>query len=88
MIHAFIDSVLLLSTKYPFSVTSWLRTQKHNTLVGGHPFSWHMLALAVDVVLDDHRRNEEFERDARRLCLNPVWEDDCYHLGCERELKG
>lgn len=33
----------------PVQVTSWYRTVDHNTKVGGHPDSQHLIGLAVDV---------------------------------------
>ena len=35
------------------SVTSWIRSAKHNAAVGGVPNSLHLLGAAVDIVFDD-----------------------------------
>lgn len=49
----FLTDILGLRDKYSFSVSSWIRSPKHNKQVGGHKYSKHMVALAVDVILDD-----------------------------------
>ena len=40
-------------TKTRGSVTSWIRTARHNAEVGGKPESLHRFGLAIDVVYDD-----------------------------------
>lgn len=80
MLFNFVHSVMVLALKYRGSVSSWGRTPAHNAAVGGHPESWHMLWLGMDVVLDDMEKNEGFERDADLLGLEAVFEGDHYHL--------
>jgi hypothetical protein len=48
----FVDRILLLKEIVPFSVSSWGRTQDHNTLVGGVPRSAHKRWLGIDVIPD------------------------------------
>lgn len=76
----FIEKVLLLCYRHRGSVTSWGRTVKHNKEVGGVDVSWHLLWLGIDVVLDEMKKNTEFETDAVRLGLKPILEVDHYHL--------
>lgn len=71
---------MLLCWRHKGSVTSWGRTVAHNAAVGGVANSWHLLFLGIDVVLDDQKKNFEFEADAVRLGLKPILEDDHYHL--------
>jgi len=37
----------------PFQVTSWWRSRESNARVGGHRFSQHLTAMAIDAVADD-----------------------------------
>jgi len=102
MVFEFIQSVISLGLRWPISVTSWGRTEKHNRdlvrdqtteysldlsspknmvkEVGGHSQSWHLLWLAVDVVLDNMQKNPDFEADCKLLGITPIFEGDCYHL--------
>lgn len=72
--------VIPLCYRHGGSVSSWGRTFVRNIQVGGHPQSWHMLWLGIDVVLDDMIQNAAFERDADRLGLKAIFESDHYHL--------
>jgi len=72
--------VMALLTKYPGRVSSWGRSQKGNTAVGGVSGSIHMLWLGMDVVLDEMKKNLEFEKDVDRLGLVAIYEGDHYHL--------
>ena len=49
----FAERVLLLKELVPFSVSSWGRTETHNTAVGGVPKSAHRHWLAADIIPDD-----------------------------------
>lgn len=79
-ILSFVNKVLILKIRWGFSVTSWGRTEKHNKEVGGVVGSLHLLFLGMDVVLDEQKKNVEFEKDAERLGLVALFEDDHYHL--------
>jgi len=48
----FAERVLLLKELVPFSVSSWGRTEAHNTAVGGVPKSAHRQWLAADIIPD------------------------------------
>lgn len=76
----FVQSVILLCSKYRGSVSSWGRTPKHNKDVGGVENSIHMLWLGCDVVLDEMSTNVKFEADAEFLGLKAIFEVDHYHL--------
>lgn len=79
-IFEFIHAVIILGLRFRFSVTSWLRSPAHNTAVGGSANSWHMDALAVDVVLDAGEGVDSFKREADRLGLLALDEGDHIHL--------
>jgi len=76
----FIDVVILVCSKHRGSVASWGRTPKHNKDVGGVEGSIHMLWLGCDVVLDEMKKNLEFEKDCRVVGLVAIFEGDHYHL--------
>jgi uncharacterized protein YcbK (DUF882 family) len=80
MIHSFIDKIITLSIRYDLSVTSWIRSKKHNKEVGGDDNSRHLLALAVDVKLDDPKQIQSFKADAHRMDLIVVDEGDHLHV--------
>ena len=78
----FVNVALTLHVRFPFSVTSWMRTPKRNAMVGGHPSSKHMLGTGLDVVLDDTGpvARDAFVAEARKLGLVAVVEDDHIHI--------
>jgi uncharacterized protein YcbK (DUF882 family) len=76
----FEDKIRLLAVLYPLSVTSWLRSRKHNGQVGGVADSRHLLGLAVDVVLDDTNQVAEFHSQAATLGLQVIIEGDHLHV--------
>jgi len=61
-------------------VTSWGRTPKRNSFVQGVAGSNHLLWVGMDVVLDEMKRDVEFEKDAAALGLQAIYEQDHYHL--------
>lgn len=77
---SFIPRVVIVCCKHRGSVSSWGRTPKHNKDVGGVEGSIHMLWLGCDVVLDEMKKNLEFEKDCSILGLVPIYEGDHYHL--------
>lgn len=62
------------------SVTSALRTDRHNAAVGGVPGSAHRFSLAVDVVYDEHIDEALAREYARRLGLRLIRETGHDHL--------
>lgn len=66
------------------SITSSLRTEKHNQAVRGHIRSAHLLDLAADVVYDLPVLLEVRQETATRLGLALVVEDDHDHLQAPR----
>jgi len=79
-IAKFVSNCLALRLKYNFSATSWGRTSKRNADVGGVPGSCHLMWTGLDVVFDDMKRNVDFEKDASKVGLTAVYENDHYHL--------
>lgn len=79
-LHAFVDSIVILAVRFPLSVTSWLRSPAHNSDVGGHNNSHHMLGLAVDVVLDNPADTLAITDRAKRLGLRVLDEGDHLHI--------
>lgn len=49
----FCQAVFAICKLYGGSVTSWIRSREHNQKVGGLQRSFHVIGLAVDIVLDD-----------------------------------
>ena len=49
---AFCTKVNDLLSLCPGTVTSWVRTPRRNTIVGGAPNSWHLSGQAVDLIFD------------------------------------
>lgn len=76
----FVHAVILLGLRYRFSVTSWLRSPLHNVEVGGQPTSYHLVALAVDIILDKGEDVDAFKTEAARLGLSALDERDHIHL--------
>lgn len=72
--------IALLSKHHPLSVTSWIRTRRRNTAVGGAANSAHLYGLAVDVVLDEPLHNDRLMADAQKLGLVAIDEGDHVHL--------
>jgi len=77
---SFMQAVIIICFKHRGSVSSWGRTPKHNKDVGGVDGSIHMLWLGCDVVLDEMKKNLEFEKDASLIGLVAIFEQDHYHL--------
>ena len=76
----FITTVLNLRVEFAFSVTSWIRSEIRNKEVGGLATSYHLLGLAVDVVLDSPADKAGFIKDAKRLGLDVIDEGDHVHV--------
>jgi len=80
MISTFVETILILRIRWPFSVTSWGRTVQRNKDVGGVEDSHHIRWLGLDVVFDDGKKNVTFEKDCDRMGIRAIWEGDHYHL--------
>lgn len=76
----FLVLMLSLSMRYRFSVTSWIRTPDRNQAVGGHPDSFHMVGMAVDIVFDRPEDMEKFLEKASRYGLRAIDEKDHVHV--------
>jgi len=76
----FIEFVAQLCEEFGGSITSWVRTKKRNTMVGGHPRSRHMTGFGVDVVLDEETSIPAFRDAAYALGLSVLDEGDHLHI--------
>ena len=76
----FTDAVYVLGLKHGASVTSWFRSDKHNTVVGGVPHSAHHFGLGCDFVYDTPPDAMLLGEDAKRLGLKLIREGDHDHL--------
>jgi len=78
----FCHSVFLYCQSVNGSVTSWIRTPKRNSAVGGVFRSLHLSAEAMDVVVDDPLAPSPDERHtlAATLGLRLLIEEDHDHL--------
>ena len=76
----FVIAALMLRGLFPFSVTSWIRSEKRNKEVGGVVNSYHLFGLAVDVVLDNPADKGRFIKAAQQLGLDAIDEGDHVHV--------
>lgn len=76
----FTIAALTLRGLFPFSVTSWIRSEKRNKEVGGLVNSYHLFGLAVDVVLDNPADKGRFIKAAKQLGLDAIDEGDHVHV--------
>jgi Peptidase M15 len=79
--HEFFDALRNWCAFFDGSITSYGRTSKHNSEVGGVSFSAHLFWLAADVVYDDPPPSINVATEtAKRLKLMLVREPDHDHL--------
>ncbi len=79
----FVMGVMDLQARFPFSVTSWWRTAKHNAgLADSVKDSQHLVGTAADVVFDPGAEPDPglFKAAARELGLEVERESDHTHL--------
>lgn len=77
----FAQAMLAYCAVFDGSVTSWIRTQRRNSAVGGMDLSYHMTGLAADVVYDDGPPQiERVQRLASQLGLYVHREHDHDHV--------
>lgn len=69
MCPSFAIAILLLVGQVDFSVTSWIRTEKRNHMVGGVETSKHLTGQAVDIVLDDWADLDKLLKLLDKTCL-------------------
>lgn len=79
-VEEFAVRIYSLCRKFNGSVTSWVRTAKRNSLVGGHPQSEHLVGLGADIVWDDPPALAEVQVVAVDLGLKVVRENDHDHI--------
>lgn len=80
-VSKFTEQIMQLKACVDFSVTSWIRTEKHNERVGGAEESQHLTGLAVDVVLDDKKDKAFFLRKLDSVGYYYLDEGDHIHIG-------
>lgn len=68
----FVRKIFVLGDEFDFSITSWKRTLKRNTMVGSKfpGTSKHLTWLAVDIVLDDITKKDAFLKKVKELGLH------------------
>jgi len=76
----FTNKIEALAAAFPLSITSWYRSTSRNKKVGGTETSFHLLGLAVDVVLDSEKDKHQFLALAKRLKLWTLDERDHVHV--------
>jgi len=76
----FAERSMIICLRWRASVTSWGRTEKRNHFVGGVPGSYHLTWQGIDAVLDDQKKDVDFEKDCTKLGLQAIYEGDHYHL--------
>lgn len=76
----FTEAVFTLGLLHGASTTSWFRSTKRNTAVGGVPGSAHRFGLGVDLVYDSPPNITQLDADARRLGLRVLREGDHDHV--------
>lgn len=76
----FAGKIELLASIFPLSVTSWFRSKKRNTAIGGHPRSSHLFGLAVDVVIENPEDKKYFLKTVEALGLGFLDEGDHIHI--------
>lgn len=76
----FLSLIMSLRCRFPFSVTSWLRTPSRNEMFGGAEHSLHLSGLAVDVVLDSGESEEDFKAACQRIELVHIAFESGIHI--------
>lgn len=76
----FHSALMVYCYVFKASVTSYGRTDWHNSAVGGIDDSYHRVWLAADVVYDGKPGNGEKQRTANQLGLEVIFESDHDHL--------
>jgi len=76
----FTEAVFTFAALSRGSVTSWIRTAKHNDEVTGVPHSAHLYGLAADVTYDAPVTIEDATDRAKRLGMRLLREKDHDHL--------
>jgi len=73
VVNLYLDVLYTLLT-YNGSITSAIRSRKRNTEKKGFPTSWHLDALAVDVMLDDENSKDGFrdELEVKKYRVLPI----------------
>lgn len=77
----FCEMLLPLIQESGGSVTSWVRSRRHNTEVGGVGNSWHCVGLALDITdFDSEESRQRFIFRARKMGMQVRDETDHVHV--------
>jgi hypothetical protein len=79
-VATFILHVFTLCIGHGGSVTSWIRSTRHNMAVGGQPNSLHRVGLAADLVFDEPADQLSAAITAKRLGLYALDEGSHLHV--------
>ena len=81
-LETFCRNVWHICMDHRCSVTSWIRTEARNKVVGGVADSFHVMGLAVDIVPDDYNSEtvEAIRQDCVRLGVQMIDEGNHLHI--------
>lgn len=82
----FAQKIVSICFEYHCSVTSWVRTVKRNTVVGGHSRSRHMTGYGIDLVPDNWDDAQAIVSKAHQLGLSALNEGDHIHIQTSGEV--
>jgi uncharacterized protein YcbK (DUF882 family) len=81
----FIDSMMGPLLECGGFISSWYRSKKHNTAVGGHTDSQHLVGLAMDVVdFPSQEDKDRFIRRCKRMGYGVIDETNHVHVQAYR----
>jgi hypothetical protein len=76
----FMQKIISIALATNASITSWIRSQKHNKDVGGSEYSLHLAGLAVDLIFDTPADKLLAIHYAERFDLTAIDEGDHLHI--------
>lgn len=68
----FLLIIVGICLQYDCSVTSWIRTASRNKILGGHPESFHLAAMAIDLVPDNQAQTPKIIARLERLGVRAI----------------
>lgn len=77
---SFCDLIFDLMDEFNISVSSWIRTPKHNKDVGGKINSNHLDGLGLDIILDNPKDKAKFCKRVNEMGLHWLDESDHIHV--------
>ena len=78
--NSFFNALFAIATITQASITSTYRTTEHNTRVGGHPQSKHLVGLAGDLIPINKTKEPLLKLLVQNYDLKLVIEKDHYHI--------